>query len=82
MDDRPQTLDEWATYVNQFSGGQLWSKAVAANSQRFVTQMVDEGYPMDDVKAILGFFVQRMMSLEMKLPEQGVFDLVEMARQV
>ena len=73
------TLDEWQDYISQLAGKPLRSKVLAANSQEFVNQLLDEGFDLDYVGAIMLLFVRQMAATGMSIPGGGAFDLIEMA---
>lgn len=75
------TLTEWRMYIESLTGSEVRSKAIAANSQRFVDLLRAEGRSMDEVRVILEFFVLRMLACGQKIPMGGAFDLLGMARR-
>lgn len=76
----PQTLQEWQTYIGSLTGMPLWSKAVAANSQAFADTLIEEGFKMADVQAILVMFAHQLQATGQVLPASGAFDFVELSR--
>lgn len=73
----PQSMDDWEDYVSALSGEGLRSNVINANTQAFVNLMLDEGYRLAEIEAIMRKFVRRMAGLEMKIPEGGAFDLIQ-----
>jgi len=74
-----QTLDEWQDYIGQLAGNRLLSKAIAANTQAFADIMLDEGYDLDFVEAVVRMFVRQLVRTETFIPGGGAFDLADMA---
>jgi hypothetical protein len=77
----PKTLQEWQQYVQSLYGAPLRSKAIAANSQRFVDNLLEDGQTVDDANRIILFFVRQMSAVGMKIPSNGILDMVAMARE-
>jgi len=75
----PKTLQEWEIYVRQLAGQALWSKAIAANTQRFVDSLLGDGLTMAEARHVILFFVRQLAHTGMKVPDEGVFDMVGMA---
>jgi len=76
----PGTLPEWREYVQTLYGAPLRSKAIAVNSQQFCDALLRDGYTVDDVNEILLMFVRQMSAVGMKIPSNGIVDMVAMAR--
>lgn len=76
----PRTLPEWEQYVQSLYGAPLRSKAIAVNSQKFCDTLLRDGYTVDDVNEIILFFVRQMSAVGMKIPSNGILDMVAMAR--
>lgn len=74
-----ENMESWAKYAQTLAGGPLWSKTISANSQAFVDSLKDEGYTLAQIREILLYFVRQMVAVGMKIPEEGLFDLVQMA---
>ena len=77
----PKTLPEWQQYIRSLYGAPLRSKAIAANSQRFTESLLENGLTIDDANQILLFFVRQMSAVGMKIPSNGIVDMVAMARE-
>ena len=75
----PQTVTEWEEYIEKLAGPALWSKAIAAKSQKFVDALLSEGMGMESIHLIMIYFVRQCARTGMKVPGGGAFDLVAMA---
>jgi hypothetical protein len=73
------TLDEWQGYISQLAGRRLLSKAIAANTQAFTDQLLDESYDIAHVEQIVLMFVRQMAATGMAIPGGGAFDMADMA---
>lgn len=73
------TLDEWQGYISQLAGDRLRSKAIAANTQAFANQMLDEGHDLMYVERIVLMFVRQLAATGQQIPGGGAFDMVDMA---
>lgn len=80
MTDSPQTREEWAEYIQNLKDEDLWSQAVAANSQEFAQELRKEGFTIMDVKAIVQLFAKQLTLRRLKLPEGGAYDMPLLAR--
>jgi len=76
---KPKSLEEWASYIARLGGRPLWSKAISANSQAFMSEMINEGYTAEGVKEIILLFVRQLAATGQKIPDGGVYDPKEMA---
>lgn len=70
-----KTLQDWEAYIRQLAGPALWSKAIAANTQAFVTALRAGGMPMSEVAGVIRMFVRQMAITDMLVPMGGVYDL-------
>jgi len=77
----PKTVAEWQQYIQTLYGGPLRSKAIAANTQRFSDILLGAGFTTDDVNQIILFFVRQMSAVGMKIPSNGILDMVAIARE-
>jgi len=78
--NRPETYEEWESYVGGLYGPSLRSKAIAANSQRFVDTLLEEGKTTGDFEDIITLFVDQLVRANVKCPEGGVLDMVYMSK--
>jgi hypothetical protein len=69
------TLQEWESYIRQLAGPALRSKAIAANTQTFVTALRADGMPMAEVAMVIRMFVRQMAVTDMLVPMGGVYDM-------
>lgn len=77
----PTTLVDWQVYVDQLEGPDLWSKAIAANTQRFVDQLIRiDGLTMDDARSVIQMFALRIITTQGRLPDGGAYDLQTLAQ--
>lgn len=76
-----QTASDFAQYAATLDGLEVWSKTVGLNKQSSISDLLQEGYSLLEVKQILLHFIRRLLELGMKLPEDGAYDLYKMARQ-
>jgi len=77
---KPQSLSEWAEYIQALSGEALFSQVVAANTHSFARQLVAEGATMGDVQQVMLLFVRQLRATGTKVPTDiGAWNLVEMA---
>lgn len=77
----PSTLPEWETYIQQLAGEDLRSKAINANTQLFANALLEEGYTLADVEQIILYFVRQLAATGQKIPEDGSYNMVEMAQR-
>jgi hypothetical protein len=70
-----KTLQDWEAYIRQLAGPALWSKAIAANTQTFVTALRADGMPMADVAMVIRMFVRQMSVTGLLVPMGGVYDM-------
>jgi hypothetical protein len=78
---KPQSLSEWADYIESLSGQRLFSQAVAANTHSFARQLVAEGATMKDVEQVMLLFVRQLKATGTKVPRgAGAWDLLLMAQ--
>ena len=64
----PQTLDEWAEYIGNLSGEELWSKAIAANTLEFVQALQEEGFAGTEIAQILYLMGRQFMETDQLMP--------------
>ena len=77
----PQTLSEWAEYIGGLAGQELFSQAVAFNTQDFARQLVAEGATMQEVEQIALLFVRQLKATGTKVPGAGgAWDMLNMAQ--
>lgn len=77
--NNPSTIPEWEAYIEALPRERLWSQMRAVNSFTFAKALITEGSTMGDLETIVKLFTRRMVSLEIKLPEGGAFNLHEIA---
>ncbi len=71
----PKTLAEWEAHIRTLEGDALRSKAIAANTARFVRSLGEEGYTGPQIEAIFGFIAKRFVETGQRMPESGYFEL-------
>jgi hypothetical protein len=76
---RPESLSEWATYIQKLAGPSLFSQVVAANTHGFARTLLAEGFTMMDVEQVMLLWVRQLRSTGMQIPDGGPFDLQVMA---
>lgn len=76
---RPNSLAQWATYIQGLAGRPLYSQAVAANTHTFARTLLEEGATMGDVEQVLLLFVRQLRATGTKVPGGGPFNLPLMA---
>ena len=79
MSEYPTTVSAWEAYALGLSRQELWRQGRAVNSFAFVKKLMADGFTMEEVHDVATFFVRAMVRAEMKLPEEGAFDMVDMA---
>lgn len=67
----PETLSEWRKYVSTLSETALYSKAKAANSQKFSDVLLAEGYKPSEITQVLQAFAKRFVDLGLYPPSGG-----------
>lgn len=80
MTFRPTTLPEWKKYISSLRGEALRSKAIAANSLRFVQTLQGEGYSPDDIYAIHVLFAKQFLRTGQEPPSNGYVNYQKLAR--
>ena len=70
----PRSIEEWQAHVAQLSSEELWDKAAAANTVKFVESLQTEGYPAEDIEEIFLLMARRFKELEMVPPLEGYID--------
>jgi len=74
----PETIEEWRQYISTLNELELFSKARAANTQKFNKTLLSEGYDNSEVHAILQAFAKRFVDLKLQPPSDGgVIDFVK-----
>jgi hypothetical protein len=76
----PETLEEWQAHVSALSGEALVAEGASANSIRFVMVLEEEGYEPADIHAILRMFARRFREVQLRPPQDGLYDFDAMAR--
>lgn len=57
----PQTVPEWAMYIQSLTGSDLRSKAMAANQVHFVRMLEEDGLSPTDISEVFRLFAQRLV---------------------
>jgi len=70
-----KTLPEWESYIRRLTGPALRSKAIAANTQAFVTALRSDGLSMAEVAMVIRMFVRQMAVTDMSVPMGGIYDM-------
>lgn len=78
---RPQSLDQWASYIAGLSGDDLRSKARAANNIDFVEELLGEGYSPDEVETVFVLLAKHLDRSDQMLPDAGLYSYRRMAKQ-
>jgi hypothetical protein len=65
------TLKEWERYISTLSGEALRSKAIAANSYRFVQILLSEGLSSEEINTIFQMFANQFLKTEQTPPSDG-----------
>lgn len=73
------SVQEFVDEIGQLSGVPLRSKAFAFNNQRFVDALREEGFTLDEVEQIFYAFAVQFVRTGQRPPEEGAFDLFNMA---
>lgn len=73
------TLDQWEQYIQSLTGQELWSKAIAANTQGFADDLRASGLDMSEIKQVILFFVRQLVATGQRIPVGGAFGMVGMA---
>lgn len=81
MIETPYTIEEWQIYISSLSGQDLRSKAINANTLKFINVLMEEGMELEDIELLMKFFVRRMVQLGQKIPEGGAFDLIDLFQE-
>ena len=74
----PTTLVEWKQYISTLSGEALRSKAVAANSYRFVQTLQGEGYSASEINGIFKMLASQFVRTGQMPPTGGYLDFQEL----
>lgn len=64
----PESLEEWAQYIEELNGQDLWSKGVAANSLEFVQILQGEGFSGEDISQILYMMAKQFLKTGQMMP--------------
>ena len=75
----PETMSEWMEYIATLGPDEITSKARAANSQKFASILLDEGFTMADFKTIVEAFARKCIDLNV-YPPMGYLDLPMIAK--
>ena len=78
---KPGNLPDWETYIKRLAGPALWSKVVAANTQKFVDTLLADKFSMQGVQTIMVYFARQLIQTGQKIPAGGAFDLMDIARR-
>jgi hypothetical protein len=72
MDQYPNDMTEWYTYIQELDVSDLTDKAYAVNGITFVEILQEEGYSPQDIEDILYWFAERLDEEETTfLPKKG-----------
>jgi hypothetical protein len=74
------TIEAFLVEIRSLRGADLRSKAVAFNTQRFVTGLRQDGFSMKDIDRIFDAFVIQFVKTGQRPPEKGAYNLYEMSR--
>ena len=75
---KPTSMSEWAKYVLTLYGENLRSKAIAANSFRFVQILQGEGFQAQDIEDIFKLFAARFRETGQVPPSDGYVNYQEL----
>lgn len=67
----PENLDEWKQYIQRLPPGDVYEKARAANTMRFVEILKEEGYSAEEIDKILFRFAKRLHEEDRFIPGSG-----------
>lgn len=70
----PETMEEWLQYVAILTEDELYSKAIAANTQKFLGMLLEDGFTPQEVKSLMQGFARKFVDFNMQ-PPAGLFDL-------
>tara|TARA_B100000745_G_scaffold97368_1_gene61855 strand:+ start:3412 stop:3651 length:240 start_codon:yes stop_codon:yes gene_type:complete len=73
----PQTIEEWNLYVSELTPEQLWSKAIAMNTIRYVRLLEEEGFQPDYIMGVFQVFARRFVNQGFEPPTGGYIDFRE-----
>ena len=76
----PTSLGEWEAYIKTLVGENLFSKAVAINTQRCADILKEDGFSMADFQKIVVMFVRQCAATDTRIPIGGAYNMVTMAR--
>lgn len=76
---KPMNLREWQSYIDRLAGEALWSKAVAANTERFIQTLRDEGFQMAEIEGIMTAFANQFAITGQSPPRTGAYRLSDLA---
>ncbi len=77
----PRTLSQWRAYIDGLEGDALQEAASAANDISFVVVLEAEGYAPAQIHAIVHTFAVRFLTLGVRPPAGGLYDLAALARR-
>ena len=73
------TIQEWIDYIQSLDGEELLSKAIAANSIRFVQQLQDKGMDAEEIDRIFVEFANQFSRTGQAPPRSGFVDYAGLA---
>jgi len=65
---QPQTIEEWVLYITQIPEAELITQARAAGSQKFIEDLKEEGYSMEDITKIHKAFALSFKKAGRRIP--------------
>lgn len=77
---RPQTLEEWQTYIDTLDAHDLYQAAFAAGGVRFMQTLIREGYIAADITEIHKMFAVRFLEMGLEPPGVGTGCVVDFRR--
>lgn len=72
--ERPENMDEWAQHIAALSGQELRSKAIAANSYRFVQALQEEGVSAPDINNLFRLIAAQFVKTGQEPTSEGYVD--------
>jgi len=75
----PTSSKEWANYISTLSGEQLRSKAIAANSIRFVQELQADRLDPDSINHVFRLLARQFVATGQEPPSDGYVDLKQIA---
>jgi len=77
---KPQTPEEWQSYVDSLDEDDLFRQAIAAGSVKFMTKLLDEGSPSSFVTEIQKIFALRFVEVGLEPPARSSGCVVDYRR--